>query len=169
MPQQIELAGESPGNEDIPHSETSSDLCLQPNKPHQTAGGQKNQSQNSVFRCPWPQCANTKGFKQQKDLTRHEKKHRDPEFYCGCCRNLGIPFQGLPRRDKLVDHMRKDHQLPGKHSGKPPLDCRERNSHNGQTLLFTTASCVDEHLRQEHSASIAPLREITTCGILSIS
>lgn len=165
MLQQNETVVGSPINEDIAQVSTPSSLVLQSYKPHQTAGGQTNQLQNSNFRCSWPDCANTSGFRQRKDLKRHEKMHKkSPQWYCGCCRNLHTEFKGLNRKDKLLDHMRKRHQLPRSGSGIPPLNCPEEIGHNGQNLLFTTASCVVEHLRQEHSASMAPTTVMTTCG-----
>lgn len=140
------------------------DLSSKPYRSHQTAEGQKNQSQKPKFRCSRPDCTNTGGFKQKKDLTRHEKNiHGFPQWYCGCCRNLGIKFYGA-RKDKLLEHMRKKHQLPGPSSGVSPLLCSEQSHHNGQKLLFTTASCVTEHLRQEHPARRAPSKEITPHG-----
>lgn len=167
--QQNELVDKSPTNEDRAQAPTLSGLISQPNKPDQMAGGQKNQSQIPTHHCRWPDCANTKGFKQPKDLRRHEKLHEPRQLFCGCCRNLGIPSKGFARKDKLLDHMRKIHQLPGTHSGKSPQGCPDGNNHNGQGLWFTTASCVDEHLRQEHSASIASANDIKTSGRLSIS
>lgn len=162
-PQQIEPKDGSPA-ETMAQAPTFSDSCSQSTQPHETAGGQNNQPQPSILHCPLPQCANT-SFKQKKDLRRHERNHETPQWYCGCCRNLRDPFKGVSRKDKLLDHMRKKHQLPGPGTGILPSSCPEGNSHNGQTVLFTTASCVDEHLRQEHSASMGPLREITTRGL----
>lgn len=152
--------------ENMAQAPAFSDSCSQSNQPHETAGGQNDQSQPSNFHCLLPQCANI-SFKQLKDLRRHEKIHEPPEVYCGCCRNLGIPFKGGSRRDKLLVHMRKKHQLPGPGSGISPWSCPEEKSHGGQTLLFTTASCLSEHFQQEHPAFTVLPTEMTTCAMIS--
>lgn len=160
---QRELLHEFP-YEDIYQLRESFDPASQPFRSHQTAEVQKNKSQNTDFRCSWPDCTYTGGFKQKKDLKRHEENiHGSSKWYCGCCRNLDEKFNGT-RKDKLLNHMRKKHQLPGPSSGISPLPCSEQSHHNGQKLLFTTASCVAEHLRQEHPAFISPSTELTNCG-----
>ena len=67
--------------------------------------------QDSRFICLAPGCTNT--FGRQKDLKRHQKMHNpaSPLWYCGCCLNVGVAFEGLYRKDKLQDHMKKRHKI----------------------------------------------------------
>ena len=87
-------------------------------------------------------------FKSERELKRHWKVH-DPDarkWYCGCCQNLGEKFKGNTRKDKVQDHLRRIHE--SKSAGTPNLGtiCLKENC----LTLFTTASCLDEHLRQVH-------------------
>lgn len=151
------MISRSPVNGDLTQAPTTLFDPSQPYEAYQSVASQEDQSQNLKLRCPWPECPNTTGFGQQKDLNRHERWHEGRLVYCGCCLNGGVEF-GLNRRDKLLGHLRKDHQLPTNIS---PIPCPDKNCHNGETSLFTTASCLAEHLRQNHPAA---KEEITKWG-----
>lgn len=91
-------------------------------------------------RCSHLGCEKT--FKREKDLKRHSIEHDSNAtiWHCGCCQNLGDKLKGKPRKDKIQSHLRNIH---GKTKS---VECPEE----GCYTLFTTTSCVDEHLRQIH-------------------
>ena len=121
-------------------------------------------NQGSKLVCLVPGCKNTTGFSHQKELLRHSREHNpeSPLWYCGCCRNMGITYKATHRKDKLKDHMKKVHRMPSSKSDFYNQECPQGSC--SDRLLFTTDSCVSEHLRQEHSEL-----SVTPAGISYIS
>lgn len=111
------------------------------------AAAQLGSMDGSKFRCMHPECQGF-SFKMQKDLRRHEKKHdpSSPLWQCGCCLNLGQSYSGSKRKDKVRDHLRNQHETLKSKDETAGIFCPE----NGCHALLTAASCLDEHLRQEH-------------------
>ncbi len=93
-------------------------------------------------------------FSKKKELNRHMKVHNPDAtlWSCGCCQNLGDNFEPKVRKDKVQTHLRKIHERPRSEDNKG-ISCPEK----GCYTLCTAASCLDEHLRQNHSS---PPREI---------
>ena len=87
-------------------------------------------------------------FASKKELKRHLREHdpNAPRWHCGCCQNLGDNFEGKTRKDKVQTHLRTIHEKP-KSKNNLGISCPEESC---PTLLFTVASCLDEHLRQVH-------------------
>lgn len=111
-------------------------------------------------RCDVPGCEHVR-FSKEKELTRHMKKH-DPNailWQCGCCQNLGAPYKAKERKDKVRDHLRSRHQSSGSEDTKG-IDCPVDNCYT----LITAASCLDEHLRQEHVGHYWDLSNQTSNG-----
>lgn len=115
----------------------------------------------SRFPCSAPACTGT-SFKHKKDLKRHEQKH-DPNatlWKCGCCQNLGHTFGGSTRKDKVRDHLRGQHQHEKNKSKRIGEMCPEEDCYT----LFTAASCLREHLRQEHRRCTREMQSQTIDG-----
>jgi hypothetical protein len=115
----------------------------------------------SRFTCPDPQCSNAT-FKLKKDLTRHKRMHnpKSPLRNCGCCQNMGQIYKGNTRMDKVRDHLRSKHDTQ-KPEGRT---LGERCPIVGCHTLLTAASCLHEHLRQEHPNDILETTSQTING-----
>jgi len=126
---------------------------------------QKEVQKSTRYYCQVSDCRNKTGFQREKDLKRHEKKHDDesPLYYCGCCQLQGENFQGLERKDKVQKHMDNKHQMESSSEARG-LMCTEEDCHLEKRLLFTTQSCLAEHVRQYHPTSTASLGEKPTSG-----
>ena len=117
-------------------------------------GTQGQRLQPPKLYCPASGCKNVTGFSNPKDLRRHEKDHIPGarKWHCGCCINLGEFLDGLTRKDKLQAHMRRNHSLPPPNNEYLGLQCREDGC--DEWTLFATESCLLEHSRQVHSATV---------------
>jgi len=133
--------------------------------PAQRATGQKGIQRSNRYYCQVSDCRNKKGFLREKDLKRHVKKHDDesPLYYCGCCQLQGEKFQGLERKDKVQKHMDNKHQMASCGEARG-LTCTEEDCNLEKRLVFTTQSCLAEHVRQKHSTFPASLGEKPTSG-----
>ena len=112
--------------------------------------GRHGSTHDSRYRCSDPACANI-SFGLKKDLTRHEKEHDAINWWkCGCCQNLGYTTK-RKRRYPMQQHLERTHQREeSTHRGdKVGEECPEE----GCKTLFIGASCLFEHMRQEHPLS----------------
>lgn len=101
-------------------------------------------------------------FKSERDLKRHWKIH-DPDapiWFCGCCQNLGKKFKGKIRKDKVQDHLRRIHDPKSGGTPNPGTICLKEDC----LMLFTSASCLDEHLRQVHPSLLPTTPRQNTNG-----
>lgn len=61
-------------------------------------------------------------------------------------------FEGLYRKDKLQDHMRKIHKISGSIRDGYNKECKECPC--SENVLFATENCVAEHSAQKHPHSM---------------
>ena len=101
------------------------------------------------LRCMYPECQDSsRSYNREYDLKRHEKEH-DPDatvWQCGCCQNQGEHHNGTKRKDKLPGHLIKEHNAQRVDGRFPGILCKVPDCHT----LFSTALCLDKHLRQKH-------------------
>ena len=100
-------------------------------------------------------------FRSSKELKRHAKGH-DPKatLFCGCCRNLRRYYNGTARRDKLQDHLKNKHNT-SKDNRSNGLSCPVQRC---RSLLFTTTSCLEEHIKQEHADGYQEIVDLAANG-----
>ena len=103
------------------------------------------------YRCLAPGCTYEKGFKRLSDLKRHQKKHSRavPRWSCGCCMNVNPQHvYRTHRKDHMAQHLRKIH-----YSLNRSFPCPSGPCHRDTELCFSSAACVEVHLRQNHSTT----------------